>query len=282
MRRTQWFTMPPLYAHDVVRRVDTINTPIQFVSDSVLFLQSAFEDLMPVLTRVPRVSSVLRESGAGEAAGDLERAWETADAEFVLEQVPSAVARSLEGLERVAAIVRAMKAFAHPGSESRAPADINEALATTIAVCRNEYKYVADLVTDFGDLPQVYCHIGELNQVFLNMLVNASHAIADRVEGTQERGTITVHTRFIADKNEAVIRISDTGTGIPSELSEKIFDPFFTTKPVGKGTGQGLTLARSIIVKHGGTLTFETAMGQGTTFEIRLSSLFNEDEAVAG
>jgi len=251
-----------------------INTPIQYVSDSVLFLQSAFEDLLPIITTVSNVSSSLRHGGSGDLANALDAAWRTADADFLLEQVPPAIGRALEGLERVAAIVQAMKAFAHPGSEDMAPADINAALTTTMEVCRNEYKYVADVVKDFGDLPEIPCHIGELNQVFLNIVVNAAHAIGDRVNGTADRGTITLQTRL--EDNYAVIRISDTGLGIPSELFDKIFDPFFTTKPVGKGTGQGLTIARSIVVKHGGTLSFDTVSGSGTTFEIRLPGPRND------
>jgi signal transduction histidine kinase len=161
-----------------------------------------------------------------------------------------------------------MKAFAHPGSETKAPANLNDALATTTVVCRNEYKYVADVETDFGDIPLVPCQLGELNQVFLNLLVNAAHTIGERAEVGGERGVIAIQTRF--EDGMAVVRIADSGNGIPPEVREKIFDPFFTTKPVGKGTGQGLTIARSIVVKHGGTLTFETEPGKGSTFEIRL------------
>lgn len=247
-----------------------INTPIQFVGDSVHFLQSAFEDLQPVLRCVQALVEDLASTPAigSDRAAELARAWEAADAAFVVENVPPALQRTLEGIDRVAAIVRAMKAFAHPGTERFSPADLAEALMTTIVVCRNEYKYVADVETTFGDLPLVPCHIGELNQVFLNLLVNASHAVAERVEGTAERGRIGVET--FAEGRVAVVRIRDSGVGIPPELRDKIFDPFFTTKPVGKGTGQGLTLARSIVVRHGGTLTFESQPGRGTTFEIRL------------
>lgn len=245
-----------------------INTPIQYVGDSVHFLQSAFEDLLPLLSCVESITPVLRNGDPASVADDLEAAWNAADAGFVIEQVPSAIRRTLDGIDRVAAIVRAMKAFAHPGSETKAPANLNDALATTTVVCRNEYKYVADVETDFGDIPLVPCQIGELNQVFLNLIVNAAHSIGERVESTGDRGVITIQTR--CEDGMAVIRIKDSGNGIPPELREKIFDPFFTTKPVGKGTGQGLTIARSIVVKHSGTLTFESEPGNGTTFEIRL------------
>jgi two-component system, NtrC family, sensor kinase len=245
-----------------------INTPIQYVADSVYFLQSAFEDLLPLLSCVKDLAPVLRGGGAAEAANDLEAAWEAADAGFIVEHVPPAIGRTLDGIDRVAAIVRAMKAFAHPGGELKAPADINEALTTTSVVCKNEYKYVADLVTDFGELPMLPCQLGELNQVFLNLIVNAAHAIAERVGTTSDRGQITLGTRF--ENDNVIVKVSDTGAGIPAALRDKVFDPFFTTKPVGVGTGQGLTIARSIVVKHGGTLTFESVPGQGTTFEIRL------------
>lgn len=245
-----------------------INTPIQYVADSVYFLQSAFEDLLPLLSCVKDLGPALRGGGAAEAANDLEAAWEAADAGFIVEHVPSAIGRTLDGIDRVAAIVRAMKAFAHPGGELKAPADINEALTTTSVVCKNEYKYVADLVTDFGELPMLPCQLGELNQVFLNLIVNAAHAIGERVGDTGDRGLITLRTRF--EDGSVVVRVSDTGAGIPAAVREKIFDPFFTTKPVGVGTGQGLGIARSIVVKHGGTLTFESELGRGTTFEIRL------------
>ena len=245
-----------------------INTPIQYVSDSVHFLQGAFDDLMPMLARIQPLAGLLEHAGEAAAATELRQGWDTADGDFIVEQIPRAFTRSLEGLERVASIVRAMKAFAHPGTESKAPADLNDALTSTVIVCRNEYKYVADVETSFGELPPVVCQLGELNQVFLNLVVNAAHAIGERIEGTDERGKICIETRHC--DGVAIIRISDTGTGIPAHLTEKIFDPFFTTKPVGKGTGQGLTIARSIVVKHGGTLTFESERGRGTTFEIRL------------
>ena len=256
-----------------------INTPIQYIGDSVHFLQTAFDDLLPILLGARRMSAHLRAAGQTATADDLDRAWVAADAEFVLEQVPTAIQRTLDGIERVAAIVRAMKAFAHPGSETKAPADLNDALATTIVVCRNEYKYVADVVTDFGPLPPVPCQLGELNQVFLNLLVNAAHAVGARFAASAERGVIRVATR--RDGNIAIVSITDTGVGIPESIRERLFDPFFTTKPIGKGTGQGLTLARTIVVKHGGTLTFTSDLGKGTTFEIRLPISSERDEQAA-
>lgn len=146
--------------------------------------------------------------------------------------------------------------------------DLNRSLQATLEVARSEYKYVADIETDFGELPAVSCVAGDLNQVFLNVIVNAAHGIESVVSGTRQRGTIRVTTR--RDGGEVVVAIADTGCGIPEAIRDKVFDPFFTTKPVGKGTGQGLAIARSVVKKHGGHLSFTSKVGAGTTFSIRL------------
>jgi signal transduction histidine kinase len=199
----------------------------------------------------------------------VQKAEETADLEYLRENVPLAFDRTLEGIDRVAHIVRAMKEFAHPDQREKTPADINKAILNTLTVARNEYKYVADVDTDLGDLPAVTGYPNDLNQVFLNLVVNAAHAIGDIVRDIQTKGRISIATRAVDDGVE--ITIADTGGGIPEQISARIFDPFFTTKPVGKGTGQGLAIARSIVVdKHQGSLTFESRLGEGTTFHIRL------------
>jgi len=174
-------------------------------------------------------------------------------------------------VERVAKIVRAMKEFSHPGPKEKTLTNINRAIENTITVARNEWKYVSEMILDLDpDLPLVPCHPNEFNQVILNLVINAAHAIADVVgKGATNKGKITVSTRRKGDKVE--ISVKDTGTGIAPEIRSKIFDPFFTTKEVGKGTGQGLAIARSIVVdKHGGTINFETEVGKGTTFTIHL------------
>jgi two-component system NtrC family sensor kinase len=247
-----------------------INTPVQFVSDAVHFIQGSFNDTFPLLERY----RALREAAAAKSVTDelLEEvvaAEQTAEVDFIKEQIPKALESAIDGLGRVATLVRSMKEFAHPDQKTKAAADINRALATTLTIARNEYKYVAELETSYGELPPVLCHIGELNQVFVNIIVNAAHAIGDAVAGTEKRGLIKVETRREGD--EAVIAISDTGTGIPETIRSKIFDPFFTTKEVGKGTGQGLAIARSVVVdKHHGSIAIESEMGRGTTFLIRL------------
>jgi signal transduction histidine kinase len=173
-----------------------------------------------------------------------------------------------------------MKAFAHPDHGERAVADLNAALRDTLTVATNELKYVAKVETDFGKIPAVPCFVNDLNQVFLNLLVNAAHAIGDVVGKSGRLGVIRVRTYL--EGSIVVIAISDTGTGIPEAVQGRIFDPFFTTKEVGKGTGQGLALARAVVVdQHGGSLTFETEMGKGTTFFVRIPFDFIEvpDEA---
>jgi signal transduction histidine kinase len=167
-------------------------------------------------------------------------------------------------------IVKAMKEFSHPGSELKKPIDINHAIETTITVARNEWRYVADVETYFEELPMVPCLAGEFNQAILNLIINAAHAIGDVVgDGSRKKGLITLRTR--RDGEWVEISIQDTGTGIPEGIASRIFEPFFTTKDVGRGTGQGLTLAHAVIVKkHGGKIWFETEHGKGTTFFIRL------------
>jgi PAS domain S-box-containing protein len=249
-----------------------INTPTQYVGDNTRFLQDAFQDLSRLLERYAEVPEALKAgASAEELRAMMQAAAEEADLEYLAEEIPKAVQQSLEGVERVSKIVRAMKEFSHPGTEEKTAIDINNAIESTITVARNEWKYVADLVTDLDrNLPLVPCLPGEFNQVILNLIINAAHAIADVVgRDSGERGTITVSTRYLGDATE--IRLADSGGGIPEAIRARIFDPFFTTKEVGKGTGQGLAIARSVIVdKHGGTITFETELGKGTTFVIRL------------
>ena len=236
-----------------------INTPTQFIGDNLRFLADAFADLQSLWDAVGRLPA---------AAASIP---ETLDLPYLLEEVPRAIAQSLEGVERVANIVRSMKEFSHPGSDEMQPVDLNRALASTLTVCRNEWKYVADAVTDFDpQLPLVNCLPGACNQVFLNLIINAAHAIADKQrQGADDKGLIAIRTRSEGEWVE--IRVSDTGTGISEQFRAKVFDPFFTTKEVGRGTGQGLAIARSVVVdKHGGTLTFETETGRGATFIVRL------------
>ncbi len=248
-----------------------INTPTQFVGDNVRFLSDSFSDIARVIEQYERL---LTAAKAGPCPQDLtetcEAANREADLEYLLAEIPKAIAQSAEGIDRVATIVRAMKEFAHPGNTEKAAVNLNKAIESTVTVARNEWKYVADLRTQLDpSLPPVPCLVGEFNQVVLNMIVNATHAIADAAKGTGRKGTITIATGLAGTFAE--IRITDTGTGIPEAIRHKIFDPFFTTKGVGKGTGQGLAIARSVVVdKHQGTIRVESEVGKGTTFIIRL------------
>jgi two-component system, NtrC family, sensor kinase len=247
-----------------------LNTPIQFVGDNTRFLQEAFKALEKLLQEY-------REFCGAPASGadlsglpqSMREAEEKQDADYHLTEIPKALEQTLEGVERLATIVRAMKDYAHPGQGKMAAADLNKAMATALVVARNEIKYVADVETDYGDLPPVVCNLEDLSQVFLNVLVNAAHAVSDAVQGTTRRGSIHVRTRSEGDR--ALISVQDTGTGIPEGIRARIFDPFFTTKGVGRGTGQGLAIARTIVAdEHHGSLTLQTEMGQGTTFYISL------------
>jgi len=247
-----------------------INTPVQFVADNVEFVRSSMNDVAAVIGAYRALTHAVRAEGdvatAARRAGEAETA---ADIDYIMENVPPALSSSLEGLGRIATIVRSMKEFAHPDQAQKMSADLNQAIRSTLVIAHNEYKYLAELSTEFGDLPLVPCYLGEINQVILNLIVNAAHAISDVVKDSGILGKITVRTRLDGDAVE--ISISDTGTGIPESARDKIFDPFFTTKVVGKGTGQGLAIAHSVVVKkHGGALRFATESGQGTTFFIRL------------
>ncbi|MCG8591342.1 MAG: ATP-binding protein [Proteobacteria bacterium] len=247
-----------------------INTPIQFVGDSTHFLGEAYEDLHGVLEHYRALRQTVETRGEpGPILEKISDAEEEADTEFLAAEIPKAVRRTLDGIERVASIVRAMKEFAHPGDAEKAPADLNQAIETTLTVGRNEYKYIADVETDLGSIPLVICNVGDINQVILNLVVNAAHAIESRQGDSGERGQIWVRTRHSGDDVEIDVR--DTGGGIPADVRERVFDPFFTTKEVGKGTGQGLAISRSVVVdRHGGDLRFEVEEGVGTTFVIRL------------
>lgn len=248
-----------------------INTPTQYVSDNVRFLRRSFTGISSSLEVLKLLIEKLEEGELDAAlVAELKESLQSAKIDFVLSEVPVALEEATEGLERVAGIVRAMKDFSHPGTGHMISMDLNRAILGTLTVSRHEYRYVAEVVTDLDpDMPAVSCFAAELNQVFLNIVVNAAHAIAQKVGDTGEMGTIAIQTR--EREGWAEIRISDTGTGIPIAAQEKVFEPFFTTKEVGKGTGQGLALAHSVItVRHGGTIAFETEIGVGTTFIVRI------------
>jgi len=246
-----------------------INTPTQFVTDNLTFLRDSWEASHELLNLYRR--TIRKNAGTlpPDVTAAIEEAEQGCDLDFIAAEVPHAIEQGLEGVRRVASIVRAMKEFSHPDSANKTAANLNQAIESTITVARNEWKYVAEIVTEFDEtLPPVVCYPGDINQVILNLLVNAAHAIKEKIkEG--EKGRITVRTRSLGESVE--ISVTDTGTGIPEAIRTRVFDPFFTTKEVGKGTGQGLSLAHSVVVKkHSGRIWLETEPGIGSTFFIEL------------
>lgn len=257
-----------------------INTPTQFVGDNICYLQDSFEDIRKLCQAYSAlVQSVAGDSTYTDQTTKIQALEQEIDLEFLFEDIPASISQSLEGTSRIRDIVKAMKEFSHPGSSSKEHIDLNHAIASTITVARNEWKYVAEVTTEFAEnLPTVKVLPGEFNQVILNILVNAAHAIDEqrKKSGSDQLGEIKIRT---AQENDSIlISISDTGGGIPDEIKDRVFDPFFTTKEVGKGTGQGLAIAYSVIVdKHAGQISMETSKGKGTTFLIRLPAGNEED-----
>ncbi len=242
-----------------------INTPLQYIGSNVSFLVRAFDALRKYADELREL--VLSGVGAKQGEPKLKELERSLRMGLIMKEVPGAIQQTLDGVQRVSKIVHAMKSFAHGDAEVKAPADVNRAILDTLVISQNEYKHVADIETEFAELPLVYCHIGRLNQVFLNLIVNAAHALEDK--NPAGRGVIRVATRPLPGAIEVVV--SDTGCGIPAALRAKVFEPFFTTKKVGRGSGQGLSLARTIVVDgHGGQLRFETKEGEGTTFYVVL------------
>lgn len=249
-----------------------INTPLQYVGDNVYFLDNAFHDIIQLLEKYDRFIKAHRSSeSTKELVEEIDGMVRNADLNFLRTEIPAAIRQTHEGLNHVSEIVRALKEFSHPGLKEKTLVDIRQAILSTITIARNEWKYMAEMVTNFDEtLPPVPCLACDFNQVILNIIINAVHAIKDVVgEETEQKGIIKIST--IRAGNWAEIRISDTGPGIPAEIRSRIFEPFFTTKEVGRGTGQGLSIAYSVVVnKHGGTIGFQTDIGKGTTFIIRI------------
>ncbi|MDA7978013.1 MAG: ATP-binding protein [Pirellulales bacterium] len=245
-----------------------INTPIQYIGDNLVFLKSAFNDVNQTFETLDELLEAAKASQVTpELVANVDQALQDIDIKYVLDEMPVAADQSLDGVERVSKIVRAMKEFAHPGGDSQTLVDVAKIIETAITVSSNEWKHVAEISRTYDpDVPQISGYPDELSQVFLNLIVNAAHAIEDQ---TSQKGTITVTTR--QDEECVEIQIADTGKGIPPDVQAKMYDPFYTTKEVGKGTGQGLAIARSVVVdKHAGTITCKSDVGVGTRFVIRL------------
>lgn len=250
-----------------------INTPIQYVGDNLRFFDTSIQGVAEALKAVQEVVA-----DTPEAKARVDAILEAADVPYLMEELPAAVRQSLDGVGHVAKIVRSMKEFSHPGSTAKVMTDLNRAIDSTLIVTTNEWKHTARIEKDLDPgLPQILCLPADVNQVLLNLIVNASHAL----EGRDQQGVIRISTRALADAIE--IRVADNGPGVPEALRERVFDPFFTTKPVGKGTGQGLAIAMDVVVnKHGGRLSVEETEGGGATFVVRLPKAAAEVEGDRG
>mgnify|MGYP006277024487 CR=1 FL=1 len=254
-----------------------INTPTQYVGDNTRFFQESFEDISQLIEKIKKVTNDFSEDCLSkEQFKEIEKLYQELDIDFLLEEIPEAIDQTLDGLKRITKIVRAMKDFSHPGVSDKTSININQAIESTITVAKNEWKYVAEVKTELSDnLPNISCYVDEINQAILNLIVNAAHAIEDVVKDSTLKGKIEIKT--FREQNYVVIEISDTGKGIPDSNKNKIFDPFFTTKEVGKGTGQGLSVVYSVIVeKHNGKIDFQSKLGKGTTFTLKLPITSNE------
>ncbi len=249
-----------------------VNTPIQFIGGNTEFLGNAFEKLISLIDVFQPMIDTLEDEQVRQRLSENLHSQKTAcDYEYYKDEIEKAVSQTLEGVKRVSTIVRAMKDFSHPDVGQMSLANINDIITTTLTVARNEYKYLASVELELDpDIPEIDCLRNELHQVFLNLVVNAAHAIEEtsgNLEG--KKGIIRLTSR--SESDSIVVEISDNGCGIKTANQERVFEPFFTTKDVGRGTGQGLALVRSIITeRHSGEISFESKQGKGTTFFIRL------------
>ncbi|MBT3310934.1 MAG: response regulator [Desulfobacterales bacterium] len=248
-----------------------INTPAQYVTDNMYFLQDSFEDIMNLITEYDKLAEGLKNNAVTEdMVNELEEAAKSADMDYLATEIPESIRQSLEGMERITNIVQAISDFSHPGSTEKTKVDINKVIQSTITVSMNTWTDKAVIKTDFdSDLPLVPCLPGEFNQAILNIIINGVHAVTEVAEKEDnKKGEILVSTRQDTDWIE--IKISDNGEGIPEHIQDRIFDPFFTTRDVGQGLGQGLAISHSIISNHDGTINFSSETGKGTTFTIRI------------
>ena len=255
-----------------------MNTPIQYFGDNLHFIRDSFTDMSDLLTSLhEQLNTLSAQSDDDETRALLKKAeqlWEDADADFLMAEIPHAIAQSLQGCSNLSQIVSAMKEFSHPGSDEKIPAQFNDIIRNTMIISRNEWKYIADLEYNLEEkLPLVLCLPNEIGQLILNLVINACHAIEEKGLDSSEKGLIRVSTSRIEvdGENWAELRVQDSGMGMPAEIKNRIFEPFFTTKPVGKGTGQGLAIVHNVVVdKHSGQIHVESEQGQGTTFIVKL------------
>jgi len=249
-----------------------INTPTQYVSDNAVFLRESWTVIERIVSVAARVNEEWKRGALSvRTREELGQCFAGTDIDYLANEIPRAIDETFEGARQVARIVRAMNEFAHRPSVMKCPSDLHHAIESTITVARNEWKYVARMETSFDpNMPLVPCLLDQINQVVLNLIINAAHSIGEIIgDGSRGLGTIRIKTEYLDEW--ASIYISDTGAGIPEQIRSRVFEPFFTTKPLGKGTGQGLSLAHAVVVdRHGGKLGFDSEVGKGTTFYIKL------------
>jgi signal transduction histidine kinase len=242
-----------------------INNPLGFVKSNYGSLKNYVDELY---SYVAEIEAELMSKAPSEGEALIRHRREVNQLDFIVEDIQSIFEESDQGFERIIAIVRGLRNFSRKDARGeKAEYDLNAALDDALVMARNELKYVADVTKDYGRIPKVECHVDEINQVLLNVIINAAQAIKAGEYG--EKRNVTVRTR--SGHNEVVCEISDEGTGIPGDLADKIFDPFFTTKEIGKGTGLGLSISYDIVVnRHGGELSVTSTPGKGSTFTIKL------------
>ncbi len=250
-----------------------INTPIQFIGDNNCFLRDSLDSLLDLYVKYRRLKDCVKSGNHPDLLADeISKIEDKCDIKFLLSEIPKALDQTAEGISRISSMVQAMRAFSHLDERRTAPADINRAIQNCATISRNETKYIAELKLELDEnLPRVVCSIDEISRVLLNLITNAAQSIAEDPHREQNsKGLITVTTKLL-DEDRVEIRVCDTGPGIPEEIRHRVFEPFFTTKTASKGTGQGLSISRSIITeKHGGQLCFDTEIGKGTSFRVIL------------
>jgi signal transduction histidine kinase len=244
-----------------------LNTPIQYVSNNIAFIRDELINVCGLLSEYKELTGTIPECREGIAR--INKLYRESDPEYLINEIPSTLSQTVDGLQHITHIVGAMREYSHPGEREAVATDINRVIKTVTALCRNDWKYLADLLLDLdSSLPTVECNQSDISQVILNMIVNSAHAIEEKTAGAS-KGTIHISTQWTSDDVDIVI--SDSGAGIPPKTLASIFDPFFTTKAQGKGTGQGLSISRQIIEEvHKGRIYVSSQHGEGTHFTIRL------------
>jgi PAS domain S-box-containing protein len=249
-----------------------INSPLQFTNDNIDFITNAYKDIINLVNTYKNLLMTCHTDADKEnARNTISKLEKKINIDFLINEMPDALSQTKDGIARIRKIVNAMKQYSHMNNEEKKPANINETLENAEIITRNEWKYHADVENNFAqDLPFITCYEPELNQVFMNLIVNAAHTTKDAVDKKMiERGRIEVSTSL--KDNKILVSIKDNGLGIPNKIKDRVFDPFFTTKDVGKGTGQGLAMAHKTVVdRHGGKIWFETELNKGTTFYIEV------------